>query len=135
MKKVLLLIGAIAISFAAQAKDYALSTPNSTIIISASEGTAPYFLYYGSRAEISDVKAAGRALSKQEAYPAYGTRCDRPFASLVKQHDGDNAVKLVVEKVTESKEGNITTLSILLRDVAHPTLARSEEHTSELQSR
>ena len=123
MKKVLLFIGAIAISFAAQAKDYALSTPNSTVIISASEGETPHFLYYGTRAEISDIKAAGRALSKQEAYPAYGTRCDRPFASLVKQHDGDNAVKLVVEKVTESKEDNISTLSILLRDVAHATLA------------
>ena len=123
MKKALLFIGAIAISFAAQAKDYALSTPNSTIIISASEGQTPYFLYYGARAEISDIKAAGRAINKQEAYPAYGTHCNRPFASLVKQHDGDNAVKLVVEKISESKDGNIATLSLLLRDVAHPTLA------------
>ena len=123
MKKALLFIGAIALSFAAQAKDYALSTPNSTLIISASEGKAPYFLYYGSRADISDVKSAGRALSKQEAYPAYGTHCDKPFASLVKQYDGDNAVKLVVERVTESVNGTVSTLSILLRDVAHPTLS------------
>lgn len=123
MKKTLLILGAIVAVFAAQAKDYALSTPNSTLIISATEGQAPHFLYYGSRADVSDVKASGRALSEQEAYPAYGTNCIEPFASLVKQHDGDNAVKFVVEKVTESVNGTITTLSILLRDVAHPTLA------------
>ena len=123
MKKTLLILGAIVAVFAAQAKDYALSTPNSTLIISATEGKAPMFRYYGSRADVSDVKASGRALSEQEAYPAYGTNCIEPFASLVKQHDGDNAVKFVVEKVTESVDGTITTLSILLRDVAHPTLA------------
>ena len=123
MKKTLIILSAILLVVAAQAKDYSLSTPNSTIIISASEGKAPNFLYYGSRADVSDIKAAGRALSRQEAYPAYGTHCARPFASLVKQHDGDNAVKLVVEKVTESKSDNISTLSILLRDVAHPTLS------------
>ncbi len=123
MKKALLFLGALALVWSAQAKDHSISTPNSTMIISASEGNAPLFLYYGSRAEVSDVKAAGRTLSKQEAYPAYGTHCDQPFASLVKQHDGDNAVKLVVESVSEKKEGNITTLSLLLRDVAHPTLA------------
>ena len=123
MKKLTLFIGAIAIVFATQAKEYAISTPNTTIIISASEGKAPHLLYYGSRAEIDDVKSAGRALKDQEAYPAYGTHCDRPFASLVKQHDGDNAVKLVVESVSEQKGDNTTTLSLLLRDVAHPTLA------------
>ena len=122
MKRFLLSLSAFALAFSANAKDYALSTPNSTIIISAEEGKAPMFRYYGSRAEVSDVHSAGRMINGQEAYPAFGTRCDKPFASLVKQHDGDNAVKLVVEKVVERKEGNISTLSFLLRDVAHPTL-------------
>ena len=123
MKRFLLSLGVIALAFSANAKDYAISTPNSTLIISAKEGEAPMFRYYGSRAEVSDVRGAGRMINGQEAYPAFGTRCDRPYASLVKQHDGDNAVKLVLEKVIESKEGTISTLSFLLRDVAHPTLA------------
>jgi len=123
MKRFLISLSAFALVFSANAKDYAISTPNSTLIISADEGKAPMFRYYGSRAEVSDVRGAGRMINGQEAYPAFGTRCDKPFASLVKQHDGDNAVKLVVEKVIESKEGNISTLSFLLRDVAHPTLA------------
>ena len=97
MKRLLLSLSVVVLAFSANAKDYAISTPNSTLIISAKEGEAPMFRYYGSRADISDVRGAGRMINGQEAYPAYGTRCDRPFASLVKQHDGDNAVKLVVD--------------------------------------
>lgn len=123
MRKILFVLSAVLLAISAEAKEYSLSTPNSTLIISATEGEVPYFLYYGSRVEVGDVKASGRALSKQEAYPAYGTYCHKPFASLIKQFDGDNAVKLIVKKVTESTNGNLTTLSILLRDVAHPTLA------------
>lgn len=122
MKKTLLIIGTVLMALSAQAKDYAISTPNTTLIISAKEGDTPYFRYYGSRAEVKDIRAAGRML-KYNVYPAYGTRCDMPYASLVKQVDGDNAVKLVIEKVSESKEGGLSTLSLLLRDVAHPTLA------------
>ena len=123
MKKTLLIIGTVLMALSAQAKDYTISTPNTTLIISAKEGDTPYFRYYGSRAEVDDIKASGVALNGQEAYPAYGTHCHKPFASLVKQSDGDNAVKLVVEQVSESTNENLTTLSILLRDVAHPTLA------------
>jgi len=123
MKRFLISLSTVVLAFSANAKEYAISTPNSTLIISATKGEVPYFLYYGSRADVGDVKASGRALVKQEAYPAYGTYCNKPFASLVKQSDGDNAVKLVVEQVSESTNDTLTTLSILLRDVAHPTLA------------
>ena len=121
MKKTLFLIGAIAISLVAQAKDYAISTPNTSLIVSAVENKLLYFRYYGSRAEVDDVRAAGRML-KYDAYPAYGTHCDSPFASLVKQYDGDNAVKLLVEKVEQSNNNGISKLTVSLRDVAHPTL-------------
>ena len=78
MKKTLLIIGTVLMALSAQAKDYAISTPNTTLIISAKEGGTPYFRYYGSRAEVDEVKASGRALVKQEAYPAYGTYCHKP---------------------------------------------------------
>ncbi len=121
MKKTFLLLGVILFAISAEAKDYAVSTPNTTLIVSAKQGEALYFRYYGSRAEVSDVRAAGRMV-KQEAYPAFGTQCHRPYASLVKQADGDNAVKLVVENVEQSKVGGLDKLTISLRDVAHPTL-------------
>ena len=75
------------LAFSAQAKNYSLSTPNSTLIITADEGKPLYFRYYGSRAEVSDIFAAGRTV-KQEAYPIYGTHCDKPFASLASEAKG-----------------------------------------------
>ena len=121
MKKTFLLLGVILFAISAEAKDYAISTPNTTIIVSADKGKQLNFRYYGSRAEASDVRAAGRMV-KHDAYPAFGTRCDMPYASLVKQHDGDNAMKLIVESVEESKVNGLSKLTILLRDAAHPTL-------------
>ena len=121
MKKIALFVGLFFAIASAQAKDYTLSTPNTTIILSANEGGTLMFRYYGVRADIEDVRAAGRML-KYEAYPAYGTHCDRPCASLIKQADGDNATKLVVEKVVESSENGLRKLSFHLRDAAHPTM-------------
>ena len=102
MKKTLLILSAILMAIAVQAKNYSISTPNTTLIVTATEGKPLLFRYYGTRAEMSDIFAAGRTV-KQEAYPAYGTYCEKPFASLVKQHDGDNAVNFVVEKVEQGK--------------------------------
>ncbi len=121
MKKTFLIFGAVLMSLYAQAKDYSLSTPNTTIILSANEGGVLNFRYYGSRTDVEDIRNAGRML-KYEAYPAFGTHCDRPFAALVKQHDGDNAMCMQVEKVEESDAEGIKRLSFHLRDKAHPTL-------------
>ena len=122
MKKLLttlcLLVGLVA---AAEAKDYQISTTNTTIVLSAEVGKPLYFRYYGSSAEVSDIRSAGRMV-KYDAYPAFGTRCDAPFAALVKQSDGDNATKFVVDKVEQSTADHLTTLSVWLRDVAHPNL-------------
>ena len=104
------------------AKDYIISTPNTSMILSAEQGKPLYFRYYGSRAEIKEVRDAGRML-RYDAYPAFGTRCDAPYAALVKQHDGDNAMKLVVDGVEKHNDGAMSTLSFTLRDVAHPTLS------------
>ncbi|MBP3424063.1 MAG: alpha-galactosidase [Alistipes sp.] len=105
----------------AVAKDYTLSTPNTSVILSAKEGEPLYFRYYGSKATAADVRAAGRMV-KYDAYPAFGTRCETPYAALVKQHNGDNSSKFVVEKVEQSSADHLTTLSVWLRDVAHENL-------------
>ena len=121
MKRVLLSLCLLAIAGAATAKDYLLNTPKTTLFLSAKEGEPLYFRYYGAKADKEDIRATGRAI-KYDAYPAYGTRCDAPYAALVKQSDGDNASKLVVDKVEQSSSGTLTTLSVWLKDVAHPNL-------------
>ena len=109
------------------AKDYILNTPNTSLILSAKEGETLYFRYYGSKATAADVRAAGRMV-KHNAYPAFGTRCDAPYASLVKQHDGDNATKFVVEKIEKVDGNHLSTLSFWLSDVAHPNLVVKVMH-------
>ena len=121
MNRLLTTILLLATFGTAVAKDYMLSTPNTTIILSAEQGKQLYFRYYGAKAEAADVRAAGRMM-KYDAYPAFGTRCDAPYASLVKQHDGDNATKFVVEKVEKVDGNHLSTLSFWLSDVAHPNL-------------
>ena len=121
MRKIALILSSICLAISAQAKDYAISTPNSSLIITAKEGKPLYFRYYGSRAEIKDIYSAGRML-KYNAYPAFGTNCNMPYASLVKQHNGDNAVKFVVEKVEQNENNGLSKLTVSLRDVAHPSL-------------
>ncbi len=122
MKRLLFTATLLVASFAtAVAKDYQISTPNTTVILTADEGSPLYFRYYGSKSSIGDVRAAGRMV-KYDAYPAFGTRCDAPYAALVKQHNGENASKLVVERVEQSTADHLTTLSFYLKDVAHENL-------------
>ena len=122
MKRLLLTATLLVASFAtAVAKDYQISTPNTTVILTADEGSPLYFRYYGSKSSIGDVRAAGRMV-KYDAYPAFGTRCDAPYAALVKQNNGENASKLVVERGEQSTADHLTTLSFYLKDVAHENL-------------
>ena len=124
MKKLFMLLSLLAMAVAANAKEnfYLLSTPNTTLCLSAEVGKPLYFRYYGSRAEVDDIRAAGRML-KYDAYPAFGTLCDAPYAALVKQHDGDNATKFAVEKVEQTTLEELTRVSVWLRDIVHPNLA------------
>ena len=73
MKRLFLTAILIVASLAtAAAKDYQISTPKTTIILSAEEGEDLYFRYYGSKATADDLRAAGRMV-KYDAFPAFGT--------------------------------------------------------------
>ena len=122
MKRALIFLSLLAIAGSAVAENYLLSTPNTSLCLTAEVGKPLYFRYYGSRAEVDDIRAAGRML-KYDAYPAFGTLCDAPYAALVKQHDGDNATKFAVEKVEQTTLEELTRVSVWLRDIVHPNLA------------
>ena len=121
MKRLFIAAVAVIAALTATAKDYTLSTPNTSVILSAKEGEPLYFRYYGSKATAADVRAAGRMV-KFDAYPAFGTRCETPYAALVKQSNGDNSSKFVVERVEQTTADHLTTLSFYLKDVAHENL-------------
>ncbi len=119
MKRLLFLVLFLASAVCASAENYTLSTPHNTLIIEATTGQQPLFRYYGSTATLDEAAAIGKA-TNCNAFPAFGFRTDLPFAALVKFHDGDNAVNLVVDGVEQSSNEKVSTLCITLRDTAHP---------------
>lgn len=104
---------------AANARDYSLSTPNSTLVLTAEQGETLYFRYYGTRADLEDVFSSHRAM-KTEAFRAFGTHCNLPHACLVKHANGDNATKLVVDKVEETSTETLNILTVTLKDISRP---------------
>ena len=119
MKQLLTFSFALLAILGVRAENYTLSTPNNTLIIEAEQGKQPMFRYYGSTATLAEAEAAGLAIN-YDAFHAFGNRTDHPFAILAKFADGDNAVNMVVESVEQSKEKNLSTLCITLRDTVHP---------------
>lgn len=120
MKK---LFAALALMLAAYGtgtcKDYSISTPGSTLVLTAETGKPLYFRYYGTRASLDDVFASHRA-TKVQAFRAFGTHCDMSHACLIKHADGDNATNLVVENVEQTEDAQMTRLTVVLKDTAHP---------------
>lgn len=123
MKKILVLLPLLFAAVTVEAKNYIVSTPNTSLVITADEGKPLYFRYYGAKASSDDVFSSHRSM-KYQAYRSFGTRCDAPYACLVKHADGDNATNLVVRNV-ESREDDATTgLVVTLEDTAHPLTVR-----------
>ena len=120
MKRILMTIAVAIIAVATLAgKDYRVSTPNSMLVLTAKEGEPLYFRYYGIKAEMTDVFSSYRAM-KYEAFRAFGTHCSLPSACIIKHADGDNATKLVVEKVEETSTETMNILTVTLKEVARP---------------
>ncbi len=109
----------LALQPSVRAEHYTLSTPNSTLVLTADAGEPLYFRYYGATASLDEVFASYRSI-KYEAFRSYGTRCDKPHAVLVKHADGDNATSLVVESAEQNEDNLTRCLTFTLRDVAHP---------------
>lgn len=120
MKRLLITIAAAVMSFTALAgPDYTVSTPNSMMVLTAEEGKPLYFRYYGIKTDLADVFSSYRAM-KYEAFRAFGTHCNLPHACLIKHSDGDNASKLVVEKVENTSTEDLNILTVTLKEVARP---------------
>lgn len=113
---ILLLLAATASGWS---KNYTLSTPNTTLVLTADKGEPLYFRYYGTRASLDDVFSSHRSM-KTQAFRAFGTHCSEPHACLVKHADGDNATNLVVESVEQSEDSAMNRLTVTLKDKAHP---------------
>ncbi len=104
------------------AKDYLISTPNSSLLITASPGEKSKFQYYGCRISGEDIQGiydSGLAFGV-ESYPVFGLNTPGERAMAVTHSDGNMSLDLVVEQVKQyaSDEAEIT--EIRMKDQVYP---------------
>ncbi|NDW18351.1 alpha-galactosidase [Dysgonomonas sp. 216] len=122
MNKFKLLLSGVCLLFglAANAENYLISTPNTTLFVEGVKGKQLNIQYYGSRIESADeVYDSGTALW-QPAYPAFGLECTREPAIQVTHADGNMSLDLLFNNVEKSTEGNAQVWKFVLSDPVYP---------------
>lgn len=108
------------------AKDYLISTRNTSLVISADEGEMSKFQYYGiklSENEVSGIYDAGIAFNS-ESYPAFGIRSGGEKAFSVTHNDGNMSVDLAVESVRQYSNDKADITEVIMRDKVYPLIVK-----------
>lgn len=113
------------------AKDYLISTPNTSLLITATPGEKSKFQYYGSRisdSEIQGIYDSGLAFGV-ESYPVFGLNTAGERAMAVTHPDGNMSLDLVVERVMQypAEGGEIT--EIRMKDLVYPFVLKQKFKT------
>lgn len=127
MKKkicLMLLLGGLCSS--SVAKDYLVSTPNTSLLITAVPGEKSKFQYYGSRIEERDIQGvydSGQAFGV-ESYPVFGLNTPGERAMAVAHADGNMSLDLVVEEVRQYEDAGAQTTEIRMKDLVYPFILK-----------
>lgn len=104
------------------AKDYLISTPETSLIVTANKGEKPKIQYYGvfiASNQVQGVYDAGLAMNA-DSYPAFGLQTVGEKAVAMTQADGNMSLDLAVDTVMQysSEDGDIT--EIFMKDKVYP---------------
>lgn len=119
-KRMNFLFGALLLTGGLFAQNLCVSTPKTSLVLSAPEGGKLKCLYYGSKLSEADVQNIEAAEAKHTAYPEYGLNCPVETALAVKHADGNMSLQLQVVKVTTQKQENAMTTVVELKDKVYP---------------
>lgn len=119
-KRMNFLFGALLLTGGLFAQNLCVSTPKTSLVLSAPEGGKLKCLYYGSKLSETDVQNIEAAEAKHTAYPEYGLNCPVETALAVKHADGNMSLELEVVKVTTQKQENAMTTVVELKDKVYP---------------
>lgn len=104
----------------AWAGNYLVSTPHTSLVVTADNGKAPLFQFYGSKvSNAQEVFDAGMAL-KRPSYPAFGLHTNGEKAISIQQPDGNMTLDLVVDHVDQTTDSEGSLLRIVMRDKVYP---------------
>lgn len=110
-------IGAVLIARAAPVHIF---TDGTSLLLDATEGSAPQFLYYGARLTEADAAAVAETARKLPAYPVYGLTVQTPTALSVRHADGDMTLDPAVTAVTTSEKDGCPVTTVHMRDRKYP---------------
>lgn len=104
------------------AQDYLISTPNTSLLLTAKQGEAARIQYYGTRIEkdrIQQIYDAGLAL-RSESYPVFGIHSYNDKAMQVTHVDGNMSLEMEVESVKQYEVPEAEITEVLLKDKVYP---------------
>lgn len=120
----ILLLGVLSCSLSA--KDYLISTPNTSLLITANPGEKSKFQYYGSRISEKDIQGIydSNLAFGVESYPVFGLKTAGERAMAVTHSDGNMTLDLLVENVRQytEKDGDVT--EIRMKDLVYPFILK-----------
>ena len=120
MKRIITILAALAFSASAFAQVH-ITTPTTSLVISADKGKDARYLYYGKRLSDNDLNnLSSSGTSKMNIYPAYGFKCTDEFCLSLTHADGNMSTVLKVEDVQTSQESNSVVTRIVLKDTVYP---------------
>ena len=103
------------------AQNVEISTPKTTLLLSAPVGGSLNYLYYGSKlspCDLDNIKSSEPA--QYSAYPVYGMNCQTESALAVKHGDGNMSLEMEVVKVSTNTEQDGDVTIIELKDKVYP---------------
>ena len=109
------------------AEQVVIETKNITMVLDATNGTQPKYVYFGAKLSANEVQhlQSPEMFGRMDAYPAYGLNTPAEAALAMRHSDGNLSTALVVEGVQHN--GNTTTIQ--LKDPAYPIIVNLKYKT------
>lgn len=119
-KRLEVLLGALLLAGGLAAQNVCVSTPNTSLVLSAPEGGELKILYYGEKPAETDLENLETNTIPMAAYPVYGLTCAQEVALAVKHGDGNMTLDLAVAGVEQGEAEGARLTRILLKDKVYP---------------
>ena len=98
-----------------------ISTPNTTLVLSAPIGGELKYLYYGTKLSQNQADELNNFEQPEfSAYPVYGLDAPRESALAVKHSNGDMTLQMEVVSTNKKKDTNSHTTIINIKDKDYP---------------
>ena len=119
-KRMKTFVGLCLLSGGLFAQNVCVSTPNTSLLLSAPEGGELRILYYGQKLTDTDLKNFEGERGIDAAYPVYGLTCATETALSVQHADGNMTLQMGVENVVTNTTDNAAETVIRLKDKVYP---------------